>query len=82
VRHYPPIHARHPNGHWTTNRNRATQARFRAAVLNTAHGCCQYQGCAVTTGLQAHHTQPGNDDPETGLALCRAHHRMIDPHAR
>jgi hypothetical protein len=82
MRHYPPIGPRNAAGHWSAGRNRAAQARFRTAVLAAAGGCCQYTGCPVTTGLQAHHTQAGNDDPETGLALCRLHHRMVDPHAR
>jgi hypothetical protein len=82
VRHFPPRAPQNPAGHWSANRNRAAQARFRRHVLANAGHCCQYQGCAVTTELQAHHTQPGNHDPETGLALCRAHHKLIDPHAR
>jgi hypothetical protein len=82
VRHYPPIKPRNAAGHWSAARNRAAQARFRTAVLAAAGGCCQYAGCPVTTELQAHHTQAGNDDPTTGLALCRVHHRMADPHAR
>jgi hypothetical protein len=32
--------------------------------------------------LQAHHTRPGNNDPTTGVMLCREHHRMVDKHAR
>lgn len=38
--------------------------------------------CVETTNLQAHHTETGNDDPHTGLVLCRPHHRLLDPHAR
>jgi hypothetical protein len=38
--------------------------------------------CASVTGLQAHHTKPGNDDPATGVALCQACHRRHDPYAR
>jgi hypothetical protein len=82
VRRYPPIAPRSAAGHWSPNRDRAAQARFRRYVLANAGYCCQYQGCAVITGLQAHHTQAGNDDPQTGLALCRAHHRLVDLYAR
>jgi hypothetical protein len=82
VRHYPPRAPRNAAGHWSPNRDRAAQARFRRYVLANAGYCCQYQGCAVITGLQAHHTQQGNDDPQTGVALCRAHHRLVDPYAR
>lgn len=82
MRNYPPRAPQNPDGHWSPNRDRATQARFRRHVLANAGHCCQHQGCAVTTGLQAHHTQAGNNDPDTGLALCRVHHRAIDPYAR
>lgn len=75
---------------WGKGHERGTQARFRAAVLaNAGHRCQHVESrgeelwrCPVTTGLQAHHTEPGNDDPSTGLALCRDHHRKVDPHAR
>jgi hypothetical protein len=36
----------------------------------------------MTSGLQAHHTQSGTDDPAIGLLLCPAHHKALDPHAR
>lgn len=90
VRNYPPRAPQNPGGHWSPTRNRAAQARFARHVLNNAGHQCQHVEwvtgtvfrCAVTTGLQAHHTQAGNNDPATGLALCRAHHRAIDQYAR
>jgi hypothetical protein len=82
----PVCNPRSAAGHWTANRDRATQARFRRLVLQAAGGRCQYvangRRCTTTNGLQAHHTQPGNDNPATGIALCRPHHRTIDKHAR
>lgn len=74
------------NTSWGNRRDRATQARFRrqvgklygwrcGAIENGVH-------CSETQDLQAHHTQPGNDDPETGVLLCRRHHRAVDVHAR
>jgi hypothetical protein len=44
--------------------------------------------CPVTSDgqLDAHHTEPGNDDPLTGRTLCNSkafgHHGMVDGHAR
>jgi predicted restriction endonuclease len=77
---------RNPAGHWSLNRNRLAQARFRRAVLARFEGQCAAvvdgERCPVTTDLQAHHTKPGNDDPGTGVALCRIHHRMLDSFAR
>lgn len=85
MRHYPPRTPRQ-GGHWSTGRNRLAQARFRQAVLANAGHQCQWIGdtdrCPITSPLQAHHTQAGNDDPATGLALCTAHHKALDPHAR
>jgi predicted restriction endonuclease len=87
VRHYPPRPTPHPGRHWTPTRDRAAQRRFRTRVLANAGHQCQYIDptwgrCAATTDLHAHHTQPNNQDPNTGLALCRTHHRLIDKHAR
>lgn len=79
---------------WGKRRDRATQARFRRAVLEHAGNQCQaiVDGvrCDVTgaENLEAHHLVVGNDDPSTGRALCkppphgRGHHRAVDPHAR
>lgn len=64
------------------------QAKFRRAVIAQAGiEQCQYvtlegHHCTVTTNLQAHHMIPGNDDPTTGVLLCRYHHRLVDRHAR
>lgn len=90
LRHYPPRAERSAAGHWSPGRDRATQHRFREAVLRLAGQRCQYvylEGgyeyrCTETSGLQAHHRDPGNNDPNTGLALCRPHHKALDPHAR
>lgn len=87
MRHYPPRAPRSPAGHWSTTRDRATQAGFRAALTKRAHDRCEWVTtdgirCPTTTRLQAHHTQPGNDDPTTGLLLCTAHHKLVDPYAR
>jgi hypothetical protein len=86
MRHYPPRSPRSTHGHWTTTRDRATQATFRAALIKRAGMRCEWADtngrCPRTTGLQAHHTQPGNNDPATGLLLCQAHHKTLDPHAR
>lgn len=63
------------------------QANFRAQLIDRAGNRCEAWErdtgrCSATTDLQAHHTEPGNDDPWTGLLLCRAHHKLIDMHAR
>ena len=76
------------NTSWGSSRDRGAQARFRRAVLKAAGHRCQAiengERCPVTgaENLHAHHTQPGNDDPATGAALCERHDLMIDPHAR
>lgn len=71
---------------WNGKRNRTTQSRFRHAVLTRAGHRCQGldygQRCATTAPLEAHHTEPGNNDPSTGLALCGRHHAPTDPYAR
>lgn len=71
---------------WNGRRDRGTQAVFRRHVLAAAGGRCQgieLDGtrCVETEG-QAHHLEPGNDDPATGAFLCRRHHRLVDEHAR
>lgn len=73
-------------------RDRAAQKQFREAVLKQAGtpSRCQYgmfpggTRCTITgdENLVAHHCEPGNPDPATGLALCRPHHRELDVHAR
>lgn len=83
---YCPDHT--DKGHRSTWRDRGAQAKFRAAVLAKAGNQCEFLQlgirCTVTdpAQLQAHHREPGNDDPATGRALCIEHHRRIDPHAR
>lgn len=74
------------NAHWSKGRDRQAQRRFREVLMARADGRCEFTEdgarCIETRGLQAHHTEPGNDDPATGLLLCRTHHRAVDPHAR
>jgi predicted restriction endonuclease len=86
VRFYPPRAPRNPSGHWSSNRSRIAQAHFRAALVKRAGNRCEWVDsngrCVKALGLQAHHTQPGNDDPTTGLLLCTIHHKALDPHAR
>ena len=71
---------------WSPGRNRVEQARFRREVLKRAGDQCQAlvdgERCTVTEPLFAHHLEPGNDDPAMGVALCRGHHRAVDPKAR
>lgn len=71
---------------WNGTRDRSTQRRFAQVVMSMAGHRCQAvvsgERCPVSTGMQAHHTQPGNNDPATGVALCRAHHRFVDRSAR
>jgi predicted restriction endonuclease len=75
-----------PQGHWSPNRDRYAQDKFRRAVMEAAGHRCQYvdnaRRCRITDPLQAHHLEPGNDDPSTGVALCIKHHRQVDSHAR
>lgn len=84
MRHFPPRVVGDTG--WNGRRNRAMQARFRKQVFANAGGRCQFVQdrvrCSATHELQAHHTQPGNDDPATGVLLCRHHHRAVDPYAR
>jgi hypothetical protein len=86
MRHYPPRTPPNPSGAWSPNRNRTTQARFRAILIKRAGNRCEWVDsdgrCVTTRPLQAHHTQPGNDDPSTGLLLCTTHHKALDSHAR
>lgn len=73
-------------GSWSKGRDHKTQDRFRRAVLANAGYRCQPtedgQRCSVTRPLQAHHLEPGNDNPAAGVALCQLHHRQMDRHAR
>jgi predicted restriction endonuclease len=71
---------------WGDGRDRSAQAKFRREVIALYGMRCGaiHNGvrCTATTDLQAHHTQPGNNDPTTGVMLCREHHRIVDKHAR
>lgn len=75
-------------GGWADNRDRSAQAKFRREVIKLV-GVMQCQAllpngarCPATRELQAHHTRPGDNDPATGLLLCRPHHRALDKWAR
>lgn len=82
------------NASWSPGRNRAAQQRFRDAVLKAFGYQCGVvidgARCDVTGAgnLEAHHLEPGNDDPSTGMAACksqppgRGHHKLLDVHAR
>lgn len=69
-------------------RDTAAHNVFAKAVKQRAGGRCERCGAIGvpfthnSTGLVAHHTQPGNNDPSTGLGLCPRCHRELDPHAR
>lgn len=81
-----PLHRRDKNAHWSTDRDRGAQGRFRKALVKL-YGlqCAAVESgirCSETTNLQAHHLEPGNDDPKLGRLLCQRHHRMVDRHAR
>jgi len=71
---------------WNGKRDRTAQARFRKQVLALSGEQCTAlvngRRCPVTTQLQAHHREPGNDDPNTGALLCPVHHRQADRWAR
>jgi 5-methylcytosine-specific restriction endonuclease McrA len=81
---------RDPNAHWSPNRDRQAQHRFRTAVLaRDGHQCVatdQGQRCPATTDLRAAHIIPlaegGSYHPDNGRTLCRHHDRLTDPHAR
>lgn len=47
---------------------------FRAAVLAKDGYRCVECGEGDLSRLEAHHTEPGNDSPSTGVTLCRACH--------
>lgn len=73
---------------WSPGRDRSAQARFRRALVARAGERCEWvdpetgRRCDETEGLQAHHLDPGNDDPRRGALLCREHHKKVDPYAR
>ena len=81
MRHYPP-RREGPHTGWSPGRDRAKQAKFRAALIARSGGYCERCGASPGSGpMQAHHTQPGYT-PDCGLLLCRPCHRLEDPHAR
>ncbi len=72
---------------WNGKRDRTAQARFRKQILALSGEQCTAlvnggRRCPATTQLQAHHREPGNDDPTTGALLCPVHHRQADRWAR
>ncbi len=87
-----PAH-RATGGHWSAGRDRATQAKFRAAVLARAGYRCEHvtpagTRCTVTgaSNLIAHHraglAAGGTSTAANGAALCGFHHRAVDARAR
>ncbi len=86
---YCPRHAP-TGGHRSANRDRATQARFRKAVLERdGHRCRTTEHgvrCPATTDLRACHITPlargGSNSLSNGLTRCARHDRMTDPKAR
>jgi len=77
-----------PAGHWSPERNRSRQKRFRAAVLARDDYTCQRCGRRDPTGttLEAHHLRDGYDVAD-GITVCGRSaptncHRAIDQHAR
>lgn len=83
-----PTHPDRPrNAHWSKDRDRAAQARFRKAVLARDGNQCTRCGHYDPTGksLIAHHDTPGYD-PSCGRTLCNRNandcHGAIDAHAR
>ena len=79
---------RGPNAY---GRDQASHKRFARAVLKRAGHQCQWVDprtgvrCLVVRPLQAHHLEPGNDDPAKGVALCagpNGHHQLVDSQAR
>ena len=75
MRHYPPRKAT-GNTSWNGTRDRATQARFRKALLARDGARCWNCG-AIDVELQAHHTCDTD-----GRLLCRPCHKEADPNAR
>lgn len=80
MKRFPPPKTGSHTG-WSPDRDRAAQHRFRVALIQRAGGVCEYAGCGITTGLQAHHDRAGYT-PDCGRLLCWEHHRLEDPHAR
>jgi hypothetical protein len=81
MKRYPPPKTGSHTG-WSPGRDRAAQARFRAALIRRADGTCEYPGCETPHDrLQAHHDRAGYT-ADCGRLLCHTHHRTEDPHAR
>lgn len=82
------ICSKHPKGNTSYNgmRDRRTQAIFSAAVRARAGNRCEHRKdgvrCAAVRELEAHHIEPGNEDPAMGVLLCGTHHGAVDPYAR
>lgn len=81
-----PEHATRGGSHWSPQRDRTAQHRFRARVLARDGHRCRVDGCGATEDLVAHHViglaDGGDDDVRNGLTLCARHHRELDPRAR
>jgi 5-methylcytosine-specific restriction endonuclease McrA len=82
-----PQHGRPLNAHWSSDRDRGAQQRFRDAVLARDDWTCQKCGHVDHSGrtLEAHHLRPGYDI-EAGVTVCsssvRGCHKALDPSAR
>lgn len=78
-----PIHARDRNRSWSPQRDRAAQARLRAAALQRDGFTCTRCPHHDPTGrtLHVHHVRPGMR-LEDVITVCRPCHRSIDTHAR
>jgi len=76
---------------WSPHRDRASQSKFRTAVLKRDGRQCRAlladgRRCPVAIDLRAHHLLPlskgGNYSPANGLTLCKRHDKEADHHAR
>ena len=75
-----PAHGRPLNAHWSTDRDRGAQRKFREAVLaRDEYRCTRCKRDDVP--LVAHHVRPGYS-LEAGVALCEDCHKAVDSSAR
>jgi 5-methylcytosine-specific restriction endonuclease McrA len=81
---------RAPSDHWSRNRDRRAQQKFRVAVLlRDGHKC---RRCGTTDDLRAAHwpvplrafpdDDPDAYNPRHGITLCGPCDRKLDPYAR
>lgn len=74
-----PTHQTTPTNGSRSGRNLAQHNQWARAVKHRDGYRCQV--CGTNQDLQAHHLRPGYT-PDTGITLCRAHHKQVDPYAR